>query len=71
MITPAGHTRWPNDYRIHDLRPTGLRVDWVGRWKLFTLDNRALQRRIGCLGERDRHGCRAALVDILDRGRVN
>jgi hypothetical protein len=35
------------------------------------LDNRALQRRIGCLGKRDRHGCRAALVDILDRGRVN
>jgi hypothetical protein len=68
-IITAEHTRWPSDYPIHDLRPTGF--DWVVRWKLFMLDNRALQRRIGCLGKRDRHGCRAALVDILDRGRVN
>jgi hypothetical protein len=36
------------------------------RWKLFTLDNRALQRRIGHLGERDALGCRVALAGILD-----
>jgi mRNA interferase MazF len=63
-ITTAGHARWPSDYPIHDLRPTGLRVDCVVRWKLFTLDTWALQRRIGHLGERDRHGCRAALGGI-------
>jgi mRNA interferase MazF len=71
MITTAEHTRWPSDYPIHDLRPTGLRVDCVVRWKLFTLDNRALQRRIGHLGEQDTHGCRAALAGILDRGPFN
>ena len=71
MITTAGHTRWPSDYPIHDMRPTGLPVDCVVRWKLFTLDNRALQRRIGRPGERETEGCRAALAGILDWGRVN
>jgi mRNA interferase MazF len=65
MITTAGHTLWPSDYRIQDLQPTGLRVACVVRWKLFTLDNRALCRRIGLLGERDDHGCTAALARIF------
>jgi mRNA interferase MazF len=71
MITTAQRTRWPSDYPIQDLQPTGLRVACVVRWKLFTLDNRALQRRIGRLGERDTQGCRAALASILDGGRPN
>ena len=71
MVTTAERTRWPSDYPIHDLGPTGLRVGCVVRWKLFTLDNRALQRRIGHLSERDRHGCRAALGGMLDWGRLN
>jgi mRNA interferase MazF len=71
MITTAEHSRWPSDYPVDDLRPTGLRVSCVVRWKLFTLDNRALQRRTGYLGERDRHGCRAALGGILDWGHLS
>ena len=47
MITTAGHSSWPSDYAIEDLRPTGLRIACVVRWKLFTLDNRVLGRRIG------------------------
>jgi mRNA interferase MazF len=68
MVTTAQHARWPSDYPIRDLQPTGLRVACVVRWNLFTLDNRAL-RRIGHLGERDTHGCRAALASILDGAR--
>lgn len=71
MITTAQHTRWPSDYPIQDIQPTGLRVACVVRWKLFTLDNRALQRRIGHLGERDARGCRAALASIFDGGALN
>jgi mRNA interferase MazF len=71
MITTAAHARWPSDYPIRDLRPTGLRVDCVVRWKLFTLDNRALQRCIGHLGERDTRGCGAAIAGILNWGRFN
>jgi mRNA interferase MazF len=66
MITTAARTRWPSDYPIRELPPTGLRVACVVRWKLFTLDNRALQRRVGRLGERDRQDCRAALAVIFD-----
>jgi mRNA interferase MazF len=66
MITTAGHTRWPSDYRIDDLRPTGLQVACVVRFKLFTLHNRALHRGIGHLGESDTRGCRAALASMLD-----
>jgi mRNA interferase MazF len=69
MITTAEHTRWLSDHPIRDLRPTGLRVACAVRWKLFTLDNRVFHRRIGHLGERDTHGCRAALASILDGGR--
>jgi mRNA interferase MazF len=71
MVTTASRTRWASDYAIQDLRPTGLRVACVVRWKLFTLDNRALQRRIGHLGERDAHGCRAALARIVDGGQAH
>ncbi len=66
MITTAEHTRWPSDYSICDLPSTGLRVACVVRWKLFTLHNRALHRRIGRLGERDAQGCRAALASMFD-----
>jgi mRNA interferase MazF len=66
MITTAEHARWPSDYSIRDLRPTGLRVACVVRWKLFTLHNAAFRKRIGHLGEPDAHGCRAALASILD-----
>jgi mRNA interferase MazF len=71
MITTAGHMRWPSDYSIRDLRPTGLKVACVVRWKLFILDNRALQRRIGHLGEADTDGCRAAVAGILNDRRLH
>ena len=66
MITSAEHASWPSDYAIQDLRPTGLRIACVVRWKLFTLDNRVLGRRIGGLSDRDRESCRAALGRIFD-----
>ena len=65
MITRATHTRWPSDHAIADLGPTGLRDSSVLRFKLFTLDNRILARRIGELSEADRQGCAAALDMIF------
>jgi mRNA-degrading endonuclease toxin of MazEF toxin-antitoxin module len=51
MITPVEHTRRPSDHAIRDLAPRDCgSAAW--RWKLFTLDNRALRRRIDHLGER-------------------
>jgi mRNA interferase MazF len=65
MITRAAHTQWQSDHRIDELRPTGLRDPSVVRFKVFTLDNRILQRRIGHLGDDDARGCAAALNDIF------
>jgi mRNA interferase MazF len=66
MITRATHTRWPSDHAIQDLRPTSLRDASVVRLKIFTLDNRILQRRIGRLGDHDTRGCAAALRTVFN-----
>lgn len=66
MITRATHTRWPSDHRIANLSPTGLNAASVVRFKIFTLDNRILQRRIGRLGAPDARGCRTVLNALFD-----
>jgi mRNA interferase MazF len=65
MITRATHTQWPSDQAIEDLRPTGLRESSVVRFKVFTLDNRILRRRIGKLRGDDARHCAAALDAIF------
>jgi mRNA interferase MazF len=69
MITRATHARWPSDHPIADLGPTGLRHASVIRWKIFTLDNRIIQRRIGTLDGQDRVGCAPLLAGALGLGR--
>jgi mRNA interferase MazF len=68
MVTRATHTRWPSDHEFEDLGPTGLRDPSVVRFKIFTLDNRILQRHIGGLGESDARACAAALTAAVGRG---
>jgi mRNA interferase MazF len=65
MITRATHTRWPSDLLIAELGSSGLRHASVVRWKLFTLDNRIIQRRIGTLEEKDRNGCTAHIAAVF------
>jgi mRNA interferase MazF len=65
MITRATHTQWPSDRVIEELRPTGLRDPSVVRFKVFSLDNRILQRRIGRLSSDDARACAAALKTIF------
>ena len=61
MITSSTHGPWPGDVEISDLAAAGLNVRCVVRFKIFTLDNRLLVRRIGHLAECDRE----ALADEL------
>ncbi len=65
MITRATRALWPDDHAIADLPATGLKVPSVVRWKLFTLDNHMLHRRIGNLAPDDAARCREALARIL------
>ena len=57
MVTSAAHARWPLDVVIADRadgRPTrslaGIRM------KLFTLDDRLIQRQVGILGDERSRG---------------
>jgi mRNA interferase MazF len=62
MVTRATHARWPSDHVVVDLGSAGLRHSSVVRWKLFTLDNRIIQRRIGTLEQEDRTSCAVCIA---------
>ena len=65
MITTRAHRPWPGDTEIADLRTAGLRVSCLVRLKLFTLDNRLLQKKIGRLGGEDEAKVISALRGYL------
>ena len=65
MITRAKSTAWPSDYPIVEWEAAGLKADCVVRFKLFTLDNRILRRRIGLLGNADQAACAVAMTEML------
>lgn len=68
MITSAGHRRWPLDVRVSDLAQAGLPAPSVVRMKLFTLDDRLIERSVGTLAEPDVRAVRATLARLLGRG---
>jgi mRNA interferase MazF len=53
MITTRGHQPWPADTEIEDFKTAGLRLPCVVRFKIFTLDNKLILRKIGHLSEAD------------------
>ena len=53
MITTRHKPTWPGDIQITDLASCGLRTSCIIRFKLFTLDNRLILKRIGKLGKAD------------------
>lgn len=65
MITTAPGGECASDVRIAGLGPAGLPSRCVIRFKLFTLDNRLLIRRVGQLSTRDRSAARKALRKVL------
>ena len=65
MITSAVHAPWPGDTRLADLDSAGLRKPCLVRLKIFTLDNRLIERQIGQLARADRTSVSAALTAHL------
>ena len=65
MITTKAQPPWPADHPIADRRAAGLPVPCIIRLKLFTLDNRLLQKKLGRLGSADRTALAANLQSIL------
>lgn len=66
MVTSAAHARWPPDVEIADLGAAGLPAPSVVRMKVFTLDDRLIQRQVGRLGLDDREAAKQALARLLN-----
>ena len=54
MITTAMLESWPSDYLLAKSREAGLKVDCYVRWKVFTLPNALITKKIGELADEDR-----------------
>jgi len=65
MITTAARSQWPTDIALRDLDSAGLQHASSVRLKLFTLDNRIVERRIGALSGRDRQAVRHVLRAVI------
>jgi mRNA interferase MazF len=65
MITTGARSRWPSDVALNDLSSCGLEHASVVRFKLFTLDNRLIGRRLGMLSTADRQAVRKTLRGLF------
>lgn len=64
MITSTG-TNWPSDVLIEGWQEAGLNVPCKIRFKLFTLDDSLIIRRLGRLTKRDANAVGSALGLVL------
>jgi mRNA interferase MazF len=64
QITKAKQSSWPGDFRVQNVE-AGLPEECIVRMKLFTIDNRLMQKRIGRLSETDREQVSSGLRQLL------
>ncbi len=67
MITSASRNRWATDVEIADLDSVGLTKPSKVRFKLFTIDNRVINRKLGKLAGSDVARFDAGLRFVLGR----
>ena len=65
MITSSGGPAWSSDVTIEDWQQAGLTVPCRVRFKLFTLDNALVLRRVGVLSPQDASAVKTALARFL------
>ena len=64
MITSAA-SDWPSDVALQDWREAGLNVSCKVRFKLFTLDDALIIRKVGTLSKQDSRAVQSALSRFL------
>jgi mRNA interferase MazF len=64
QITTAKHSSWPGDFSIQNIE-AGLPEDCIVRMKLFTIDNRLIQKRTGRLSATDQEQMRGGLRQLM------
>lgn len=62
MITTAKKTSWPSDFAISEMETSGLSLPCIVRFRLQTLPNDTLVRKMGKLAPRDRLKSEAQLA---------
>lgn len=65
MITTAKESTWPSDILIRDLLSASLNTPCVIRWRLATIPNELVLRRLGALSGLDRLACERELANII------
>jgi mRNA interferase MazF len=66
MITSAANSNWYSDINIEDLITAGLKKSSIVRFKIFSLDERLIIKKIGVLSTLDIQKVRKNLLNILD-----
>jgi mRNA interferase MazF len=64
QITKAKQSTWPGDFKIRNAE-AGLPEECIVRMKLFTIDNRLIQKRTGHLDLADQEQMRGRLRQLM------
>ena len=65
MITTAKASSWPSDVMIRDLTSANLSVPCLVRWKLATIPNSLIQKKLGKMAPLDRLACERQMANML------
>ena len=65
MITTSGHSPWPLDMAISDLEAAGINSPSKVRFKLFTIDNNLIVKKIGFFSQSDRTEISSKIASIF------
>ena len=55
MITSAKNSRWENDFEIKEIESTGLKTNCIIRYKIFSLDERIILKKIGSISDKEKN----------------
>ena len=66
MITTTAHQPWKLDIPLKGVSEAGLRTPSIVRFKLFTIDNNLIDRKIGKLNSSDRTNIKRAMKTLFD-----
>ena len=65
MITSAKNSSWDDDFKIKDTQSTGLNIDCVVRYKIFSLDERIILKKIGSISEKEQYQIKENFLKLL------
>lgn len=55
MITSAKNSRWENDFEIKEIESTGLKTNCFIRYKIFSLDERLILKKVGTISDNEKN----------------